>query len=180
MSDPDPPPSPAQGATRWPLVWLVTAAYVLSQANLARIVGPLDPNIVVLQTRLTPDAFWGVLAAWGPDGVARYRAHLPVDWLHPFLYGAMGWLWARRTPVLAGWPRAVAAMLPLAAACDLIENLAHSVLLAQAPGGGAAWVALGGMAGTCKWALAALFTLALGCAGPAWLARRWRGRQQGD
>ncbi len=171
--------TPRRQSGRWRLALLATLVFVVSQANLVRLIGPLEPNIVVLQTRFTAEAFWSVLQAWGPEGLARYRAHLPYDWLHPFLYGVMGWLWVRRTPLFTRWParrsRALSWSLPLAAVCDLLENALHVALLARPPGGSALFVALAGTASSLKWFLAVAFVVALAAAGTTWLWRRGQG-----
>ena len=64
---------------------MAKANWTLGIVTLALFVGlgvylaPLNPNIVTLQFTFSPVAFQAVLDAWGPEGVARYRAHLPVD-----------------------------------------------------------------------------------------------------
>lgn len=147
-------------------LWAATLAFAVSQANLARLLAPLDPSLFALQLAFTPDAFWRVVDAWGPAGVAAYRAHFPYDFLHPFLYGVFGYLTAtrtsllpRRTPALG---RAARCALPVAGLCDLAENALHLHLLALVPGAGGGLVTLSGTYSLIKWSLAATFALALG------------------
>ncbi|MCE1242988.1 hypothetical protein [Oryzomicrobium sp.] len=147
-------------------VWAAALVFAVSQANLARLLAPLNPSLFALQLAFTPDAFWRVIEAWGPAGVAAYRAHFPYDFLHPFLYGAFGYLTATRTALLPGRTpalgRAARGALPVAGLCDLAENALHLHLLALAPGAGGGLVTLSGTCSLIKWGLAAAFALALG------------------
>lgn len=158
------PPVSPPGASRAPVA-LATLAFALSQANLARLLAPLDPSIFALQLAFTPEAFWRVIDAWGPAGVAVYRAHFTFDNLHPFLYGAFGFLAVSRTrlfsrPAGCLYHGALLA-LPVAGLCDLIENGLHLWLLAHAHGAGGLLVPLSGTCSLLKWGLALFFTLAL-------------------
>jgi len=167
---PDETPATGPAGTAVPrasraLVALATLAFALSQANLARLLAPLDPSIFALQLAFTPEAFWRVVDAWGPAGVAVYRAHFAFDNLHPFLYGAFGYLAVSRTRLFsrpAGrlYHGALLA-LPVAGLCDLIENAIHLWLLAHAHGTGGLLVPLSGTCSLLKWGLALFFTLAL-------------------
>lgn len=143
----------------------VTLAFAVSQAHLASMLLPLEPSVVLLQLAFTADRFWSILDAWGAAGVAVFRAHFAWDAAHPFLYGAMGWLMATRTPLFdamsSSWRPTLRWMLPVAAGCDLVENAIHWHLLGQPPGSGAALVAVSSTFSLIKWGLAAGFAVAL-------------------
>lgn len=147
------------------LVAIATAAYVASQANLARLLGPLDPSIFALQLAFTPEQFWQVIEKWGPSGVSRYQSHFVYDFIHPFIYAALGYVWVRRTALFSALPRPAhrffALALPVAGVCDLVENSIHVHLLRHDAGFGGQLVLLSGSASSIKWALAAIFTAAL-------------------
>lgn len=149
-------------------------AYLVSQANLARLVGSLEPSIFALQLSFTAEQFWRVVSAWGAAGVQRYMDHFPYDFLHPLVYGCMGVVWVRDTRLFEAWPAGLrrfwAWSLPVAAMCDLLENVLHIRLLTSGPGSGSSLVLIAGAAASCKWLLAVLFTLALG----AGAVRSWR------
>lgn len=146
--------------------WLPAAltglAFVISQINLATIVAPLEPNLIAFQLTFSAEGFWQALAAWGPDGVARFRAHLPWDMLHPFLYGLFGYVLVTRSPLFeSATPsrrRLLALILPIAAGFDYFENFSNLYLLSQPPGSGALLVPLTATCSAIKWSLAAVFS----------------------
>ena len=136
---------------------------------LALYLCPLQPGVLALQFAATPRAFALVVHAWGETGLARYRAHLPWDFVLLASYAAFGWLLARHGGLFGALPpplRALAAAaLPLAAAFDAGENLLH-LWLTAAPRFGLAWLyALSAAVATLKWvfvlAFAALVCTAL-------------------
>ncbi|TAF83928.1 MAG: hypothetical protein EAZ54_04185 [Curvibacter sp.] len=138
---------------------LAVVVGVLSFGGLGVYLAPLQPSVVALQLTVTPDAFAQVLQTWGPDGVQRFRKHLPVDVLLLLSYGAAGYLSVRRTrffPALPTWLplQKVALLLPMAAVCDAGENLLHWMLtgsdaLPVPPS--AAWYLAAGIFATLKW-----------------------------
>ena len=150
---------------RFALAGVTMLAYVVSQANLGRLVGSLEPNILALQLSFSGQAFWAVASAWGPEGVRQYLDHFPYDFVHPFVYGGMGLVWVRDTPLFAGWSAGVrrywAWSLPVAGVCDLVENVLHIVLLSSVPGSGHHLALVAGLAASCKWTLAVRFAPAL-------------------
>lgn len=109
---------------------LAAVACVLLFGGLGVYLAPLQPSVVALQLTFTPEAFAQVLYAWGPEGVQRFRQHLPVDGLLLVSYGAAGYLAVARTrffePLAQHMPLWwVALLLPLVAVCDAGENLLH-------------------------------------------------------
>ena len=125
---------------------------------------PLRPNMVALQTLVfTPADFHAILDAWGPQGVQRFRNHLPVDGFLLLGYGALGYLLTVHTALFSQWSgaarKAVALMLPAAAAFDAVENLLQWQLSAlQAPTEPFLYL-VSGTASTLKWLLIVLFVL---------------------
>ena len=162
------PEQPAQRA-----LWICALSAVALLAGLGMYLRPLQPSIVALQLCFTPSAFGAVVHAWGDAGLARYRAHLPWDYLLLLSYGLFGWLLATRTTVFAPyphWARRVAAwLLPLAGTSDAIENTLHA-WLTQAPRFGLepVYVASGAVA-LLKWL--ALMVFAAAVAHALWLQK---------
>lgn len=154
---------------------LAAVACGLLFGGLGIYLAPLQPSVVALQLTFGPEAFAQVLQAWGPEGVQRFRYHLPVDGLLLLGYGIAGYLAVVRTrffePLATALPlHWVAGLLPLAAVCDAGENLLHGVLTqatAVAAPWAPAWYAAAGLCASFKWAGLGLFVLAA-------CAARWR------
>lgn len=147
---------------------LLAVACVLLFGGLGVYLAPLEPSVVALQFTFTPDAFARVLRAWGPEGVQRFRHHLPVDGLLLISYGAAGYLSVVRTrffePLMNRLPlHMLALLLPVVGACDAGENLLHWILTgagAEAMPASAAWYLAAGLCATLKWAGIAAFAFA--------------------
>lgn len=145
---------------------LATLAYALSQGNLIRLIGPLEPSIFSLQLAFSAERFAAVLNAWGAEGLARYQAHFVYDFVHPFIYGAFGYVWARYSPLFVTASRGIFCFwvlcLPIAGWCDLIENTLHVFLLQQGIEHlSETMVLAASWAAAIKWSLALIFTLGL-------------------
>jgi len=145
-------------------VWAVGALALLLFAGLAAYLAPLEPGVLRLQFAFTPRAFGAVIHRWSPEDLARYRAHLPWDFLLLAGYAAFGFLFARRSPLFAHRPaarRIATWLLPLAACFDATENSLH-LWLTDAPRFGAAPVyAVSALASAAKWTLLIAFACAL-------------------
>ena len=93
---------------------------------------PLEPNILHLQFAFSEQAFNDVLSKWQSVGVARYRTHIPADFLLLTVYGMFGYRYGREhatEPVRASRSSAILILaLPLAAVADAVENTLHLVL----------------------------------------------------
>lgn len=136
---------------------------MISQANLGYVLGPLSPNIVAVQLTFDVQAFWQAMDAWGPEGMARLRATLlPWDMLHPFIYGAFGYLLVTHThlfEIREPWRRGLAWELPVAGACDLLENFCELYLLSLPFGTASIAIPVSATFSLGKWGLAAGFSL---------------------
>lgn len=90
---------------------------------------PLKPGVIALQFAWHPQTFGGIIHLWSEADLARYRSHLPVDFVVLLAYAAFGWLLATRTTLflpLAPAVRLFARLcLPLAAVFDAVENAFH-------------------------------------------------------
>jgi hypothetical protein len=142
-------------------VTLSALLFVASQANLVVMLAPLHPSIFSLQLSFTPETFWNVIDIWGASGLAVYREHFKFDNVHPFIYGAFGFLLVSRTALFSGvqpWVyRVILLLLPVAGLFDLIENAAHIYLLRQPHGFQSVIVPFSGTCSLLKWVLASLF-----------------------
>lgn len=178
---------PAHNKHNWLIVAAITLLFIISQTHLALMFAPLEPNFLKLQLAFGAETFSEVLQHWGTDGVALFLSHFPFDFVHVFIYGAFGYLWATRTELFAGLSTALAQFarwsLPAAAVLDTVENLLDMHLIELVQGAPAAQIvpvmqentALVALAATCataKWILAALFALLF-----AW--RLWRSVKAG-
>jgi hypothetical protein len=139
--------------------------FLISQGNLARIVGSLDPGFLTMQFAFSPSRYAEILAAWGPEGIERYRSHFAYDLIHPLIFSALGWVTVRTSPVCGGlsprWEKCFSWLLPVAAGFDYIENTCQLKLLSM-PLGKVEWlISASATCATIKWLLAGLFTLAL-------------------
>jgi len=117
------------------LVWFFGLAAAVLFAGLSLMLAPLDPGPLTLQLAFTPRAFASVIHAWSPEQLARYRAHLPLDFALLACYGAFGYRLASRSSLFLAWrPAARAAArwcLPAAAGFDAVENVLHLWLTAM-------------------------------------------------
>lgn len=93
-----------------------------------RLLWPLSPSFLYLQSSFTPRAFGQVVHLWSPEQLAAYRTHLPLDMALLACYATFGVLAATRTSWLAPYGRWAIGLLPLAALFDLGENALHAWL----------------------------------------------------
>lgn len=142
-------------------VWFLGGAALALFAALTAFLAPLEPGALQLQFAFTPRAFGTVIHLWSPADLARYRAHLPWDFLLLALYAGFGWLFVRRAPLFARHTPAArlaaAALLPAAAVFDAAENTLHLWLTAAPRFGAEPVYLLSGLAATMKWALLLCF-----------------------
>lgn len=62
------------------------AAYVVSQANILRVLGPAGPKLLQIQTATSAAKYRAVLDGMDARELAGYRAHYPLDMAHPVIY----------------------------------------------------------------------------------------------
>lgn len=157
----------------WLQVALASLLFIASQANLAYLLLPLQPSIFSLQLTFVPETFWSILNAWGNAGLASYRSHFAFDMVHPFIYGAFGYLLVSRTalfPVAQPGPRRFFQLaLPLAGSFDLLENFSQLYLL-NLPTGTPSWlIPFSASCSSIKWGLALVFAVAVARKTGLWL-----------
>jgi len=139
------------------IVGILTAAVYVGIGIYLRRIGL---GILAIQFTFSEAAFHRVLSRWAPGELQRYRAHFVADYVFIALYAAFGWLLAQALlPAEKTASAFVAALLPLAALCDICENLLHQRFLrsppCKVPG---YWHRLAGLASCAKWMLIAAFT----------------------
>ncbi len=134
-------------------------------AGLAWYLAPLHPSIVFLQLAFDAQSFGGIVHAWPPAHLQRYRLHLWVDFALIASYAVFGYLLVMRAAVFdtmqRHWRLAVACLLPVAALFDVAENMLH-LWLTEVPRFGVRW--LYPVAASCssvKWALLIVFGLCI-------------------
>lgn len=143
------------------LTGLVSVVAAVSQLHLVYLFGNLRPNIISLQLSFSAVRYWGILSAWGADGLQVYREHFAADMLHLCIYALFGHVVATRGGLFAEYEaRAsgrLAALLPLAALFDLAENLLQLHLLAGPFGAPSVAIPLSAVCSSAKWGLAVVF-----------------------
>jgi hypothetical protein len=134
---------------------LTAAVYVGIGVYLRRI----GLGILTIQFTFSDTAFHRVLSRWPPGEVRRYRAHFVADYVFIALYAAFGWLIAHALlPADKDTSTVVATLLPIAALCDVCENLLHQQFLGAPPGVVPAHrYRLAGLASSAKWVLIVAF-----------------------
>lgn len=116
---------------------LVTAiVYLTSQIIIMNTLKPLgEPLVLELQTTFSPARFLEIINQWQTsDLLQHYYAHFPVDNIHPIWYGLflsslLAFTFNRDdfNPKFRGL-----ILLPfLAGFCDFIENMSHTIFLAD-------------------------------------------------
>jgi len=162
VNDGRPKATPSAGqrtATR--AVWFAGSLAAALFAGLAWTLAPLEPGVLALQFAFTPRAFAEIVHAWPAEHLARYRAHLPVDFLLLTAYACFGYLLVTRTALFiaagARLRRVATWTLPLAATFDAVENGLHAWLTAAPRFGSELAYAAAGTASVAKWMLLLLF-----------------------
>lgn len=110
-----------------------SAAFVVSQANIMRVLGPVGVRVLMTQTATSGQAYRAVLDRMDAREIERYRSHFYPDFLHPIVYAATLRAGARRLDALAPLSpaarRVLSAAPVVAAAGDYVENVAGLYLL---------------------------------------------------
>lgn len=148
----------------YPIVALTTLAFIASQTHLIYLLMPLEPGVLALQLSFTREGFQAVLTQWGNDGLILFLRHFSYDFAHLLIYGAFGYALITHSDAWFGhvrWRRQLALALPLAAFCDLGENLLHLQLLGLSPSTETLLYPIAGVVASMKWGIIAAFTLAV-------------------
>jgi hypothetical protein len=134
-------------------------------AALALYLAPLQPGVLALQLAWQPRAFGAIIHVWPAEHLARYRAHLPFDFLLIAAYAVFGHACVSCTrwfASCAAWvQRSAKFALPLAGVFDGLENLLHYWLTAAPRFGVPELYALAAACAALKWLLLFGFALAL-------------------
>ncbi|MDV2474779.1 hypothetical protein ACWDTG_25855 [Rhodococcus zopfii] len=109
------------------------AVFVVSQANIARVLGSTAPTVGTIQTTFSADKYRKILDNLGPDDLRRYRQHYYWDMVHPLTFAialrAGARSLAEHHPLSPTTRRILAAAPAIAAAGDYVENIAGLYLL---------------------------------------------------
>lgn len=104
-----------------------TAAYVASQANILRVLGPAGPKLLKIQTATSAERYRAVLDGMDARELAGYRAHYPLDMVHPVIYALALRAGVRaldaRTPLTPRTKRLLEIAPVASAAGDYLENV---------------------------------------------------------
>ncbi|MCQ4120272.1 hypothetical protein [Rhodococcus tibetensis] len=115
------------------LAW--SAAFVISQANIARLLGPTAPRVAAIQTARSARGYTAILDGMDLAETARYRSHYYPDFVHPVIYAVALRTGARRlaelTPLSPTTRKVLAAAPVVAAAGDYVENVVGLHLLSH-------------------------------------------------
>lgn len=109
------------------------AVYAVSQANILRALGPAAPKLLKIQTATSAAQYNTVLDAMTEQEMAGYRAHYPLDMVHPAIYatalraGARALDARRRQPTFMR--KYLMAGPVVSAGCDYVENVAGWYLI---------------------------------------------------
>lgn len=110
-----------------------TAVFLVSQANIGRVLGSTAPTVGTLQTTFSAAKYRKILDNLGPEEIERYRQHYYWDMVHPLTFAIALRAGARSLdqyrPLSAGTRRTLAVASVAAAASDYVENIAGLYLL---------------------------------------------------
>jgi hypothetical protein len=145
------------------LTWLSGIVALILLGGISWYLSPLKPGILALQLAFTPRAFGDIIHFWSAQDLARYRAHLPIDFGLILAYSVFGYSLASRTSLLSALTRFWSSFgrwcLPIAGAFDVVENVLHW-WLTEVPRFGVPMVyAVSASCSLTKWLLLAAFAL---------------------
>lgn len=109
------------------------AVYAVSQVNILRALGPAAPKLLKVQTATSAAQYNTVLDSMTEQEMAGYRAHYPLDMVHPAIYAAALRAGARALDARRRQPKFMRTYLMAApvvsAGCDYVENAAGWYLI---------------------------------------------------
>ena len=145
--------------------WILGLTSLTLLAALAAYLAPLQPDILALQFTFDQASFQAILAAWKPEGVLRYRSHLPIDFGLLLCYGAFGYVQASKTAIFTKFSPATETLLrwvmPLAALCDAVENSLHWRFTSGVQQAESSLYLVAGISATLKFALLGVFLVSV-------------------
>ncbi|WP_206491779.1 hypothetical protein [Rhodococcus sp. KRD162] len=110
-----------------------SALFVVSQANIARLLGPSAPKVLAVQTAWSAQRYRQILASMDDTELARFRSHYLPDFVHPPIYAVALRAGARslaaKTPLSPTATTALAVAPVVSAAGDYIENIVGLILV---------------------------------------------------
>ena len=110
-----------------------SALFVVSQANIARLLGPAAPKVLAVQTAWSEKRYRKILASMDETEIARFRRHYLPDFVHPAIYAIALRAGARslaaKTPLSPAITTALAVAPVASAAGDYIENIVGLILV---------------------------------------------------
>lgn len=112
---------------------LWSAAFVVSQANIARLLGPAAPKVLQVQTAMSARRYLEIVDSMDAAETARFRSHYYPDFVHPVIYAmalrSAGTRLGELVPLSPGVRRALALAPVISAAGDYLENIVGLYLL---------------------------------------------------
>lgn len=113
------------------LAW--SALFVVSQANIIRLLGPTAPNVLAVQTAWSGQRYHRILDGMDETEVVRFRSHYLPDFVHPVIYAmalrAGAKSLAARTPMSPVMAKVLATAPIVSAVGDYLENTVGLVLV---------------------------------------------------
>jgi hypothetical protein len=113
------------GSAKAMALW--TTAFVVSQANIARLLGPVAPKVLDVQTAFSARRYIEILDSMDAEATSRFRSHYYPDFVHPAIYAmalrSAGTRLGERVPLSPSTRRALAVAPVLSAAGDYVENV---------------------------------------------------------
>lgn len=110
-----------------------SALFVVSQANIARLLGPAASKVLAVQTAWSAQRYRQILASMDETEIARFCSHYLPDFVHPAIYAVALRAGARslaeKTPLSPAVTTALAVAPVASAAGDYIENVVGLVLV---------------------------------------------------
>ncbi len=134
------------------------AIYVISQVSIAALLYPLDMGeFMEMQSTFSADVMAAILAHWQAEGLTQnFINHFYLDFLHPFLYGAllvslMAGVF-NRASLQSRWN--IMFLAPVSAALmDLVENILHVSFVIDGGNITQTTALLAGLSSVIKWFL---------------------------